>query len=441
MRNIRGLMISILIGMCLVGCTGIPDTQTIVLPKKDTENEQSDQNDDIFQEFQVNKIYTVDFDGKVQEPNMVFFQENEEHGIGYYENGLKGSKKIFTDYRYGFFEEKENPLNDSQKINILYGSDPSTNPISPDGNYVIYQNSENGYQVGPIQMINMETGEETTLLVGDEEGYSGEYVYMLNAFSRDGKTACYGYYPRNRKAVERYSDRLKLYCIDLESGEELGVIDYCNPELIPQIGNFENARLCIERFENKILVALINESSYYNREEAAIYRLEISELEQELWGENVGEYFLGFLIRRGSPLYLDAEHTWVYPCIQTKWKAEPNLEIAPYQFTDVTKEENTSEVDSGDYGSCIVNTENEVLKLLVLNEGKVIITAEQIPDSTDVDIYIYQWNGEDTIKRILYKNAGYVYSLQYDPQYHRILAMTDDEYNVMYQALILEFAN
>ncbi len=237
-----------------------------------------------------------------------------------------------------------------------------------------------------------------------------------------------------------YQDQLKLYCIDLKTGKELGVIQFDDQDWSSQVENLENARLYVERFEEQILVAIVNDNGYYSREEATIYEIDISELEEELWGENVGAYLTSFLIRKGSPLYLDAEHTWVYPCVQTEWKSEPRLEIAPYKFTKIA-EKNPDEAGTEESESQIINTENEVLELLVLDDGKVVITAEQIQDTTDVDLYIYQWNGEEMVRQILYKNAGYIYSLQYDPEYHRLMAVTDDEYRATYQALILEFAN
>ncbi len=155
-------------GCHLTGCSPVPDTISIVLPAENTKDELVSQGENISEGFQVNKIYMADFEGKVPESNMVFFQEQGEHGIWYYENGLRGSRKIFMDYRYGFFEETENPLNDSQKINIIYGASPGVNPISPDGKYVVYKNSESGYMIEPICRIDMETGEEITLMVGDE---------------------------------------------------------------------------------------------------------------------------------------------------------------------------------------------------------------------------------------------------------------------------------
>ena len=162
-----------LCALCLLlgGCGTAPQTKTILLPEEETET--ADPAYTKGQDYTVHKIYSREIkDGLPWLPEIYL---DGEHGFRYWSSGqqedgfsaeeqeLSGSEEQETgysgenmacletsvDYRYGFHEERELPLEpgDSGRLALLQKTvargqtegETGCDAVSPDGRYVVYK--------------------------------------------------------------------------------------------------------------------------------------------------------------------------------------------------------------------------------------------------------------------------------------------------------------
>jgi len=373
-------------------------------PEESTQGEEEEH-------YMVRRIYTKSYEGFSYNGYTAFLTGCGEHQVRLFQCEGSEAMEVAMDYRYGFYE-KEPFLGISDIVNIyglvLWSGDKESiglekNFLSPDGRYLIYLNRERSYVGGELCLIDLDTGETTVLLNGDEMGYSGEYFMVLTAWDRDSKLLCYGFYPRNSRIWNSQgAGRCILYYMDLESKKVINRLNYSYAGLAGTSDDLQDTRLYVDREGQKILTALVRDNSYQEGEGIDLFPQTIPDSgEMETEGVVMPSRVN---CENGAWIYLDAgagllHVTSSYEGILTFEEKEGNfLDMLPLE-KDVT-----------------------VTQLLALEGGEVFITSEYTDyiDGQDICLYIKNDDG-NVVRRLLYKNAGVVCRLQYDSVYHRLL--------------------
>ncbi len=361
MKRVVWIILSFLLALSMCGCQRIPEEKTIELPNAIEQNQTSLKEQSGMERYAVEKIYTTDYLEAFQGNGGSWFQEAREDRICYWKREQTELSLVSTDYRYGFYDEEELKIKETQ----------------------IY-----------------------------------EMENTMNLFSNDGETICYGYVPEN------VNEPLELYRMDGRSGRILGGQDFNNIEGFQGITNGKPLRLYIQRLTSQLLVAIIEKTQNPGIEEAHIF----------LWDEFV-VYKDSFFIKEGGTLYFNELDALLYGCF---YKGDSYNEYIFYA-TPLLNSEQKQFIG-------IPGLNSNIRVLTMTDEGDAAFTAEVDKYTGEADIYLYLKTNNGFSKKLLYKNAGDVYSIQYDSMFHRLLVDTcissdsiNEDERVWHKALVMEF--
>lgn len=393
----------------LGGCRHVPESKTILLPDEEMEQGvvlQGEEGD----RYTVRKIYTKEYATLWYEGYTAFLPGNESHEVRLAQTGDKGLEIRTMDYRYGFFDAEPclaaDIIESHLKLWSVGGQEEKnriTQFFSPDGKYLLYETGEESHTGSRLYLMNIETMETELLLDGDELKCPVEDFMILTAWTRDASLLCYGFYPRNSAVWNSYGGaQFIFYYLDLESGKIVNRMNYCYAGTAGKTDDLQNSQLYVDWDGERILTALKSEQSYQEG------------IRLDLFPQDVGEGLIteGVVLPSlincvGNDVYLDAENERIYVVSELREEGIWCFGIdGSFQF-NVPMEEL-----------------NMVKDFLVLDHGDAFVTAEYSDNQNRADICLYMNTENGYVRRILYRDAGYVIRLQYDSTNHRLLAET-----------------
>lgn len=418
---------TVIVFLCLLalsGCRRVPEPKTMILPVEEMEQGVALQGEE-GDRYAVRKIYSRDYVSLWYGGYTAFLPGTEEHKVRLTESSGEGAMMKTMDYRYGFYDKESFAVGewmDSLALTVSWewGSIDERRMekefVSPDGKYLLYMRSDLSRMGPELYLMDLEMQEERLLLSADEEGFSGDDYMILTAWSRDGSTLCYGFYPRRSNIWnESKKDRLLFYYLNLETGNVVNRLNYSYAGVAGKTDDLQGTQLYIDRNGEKILTVFASDSAYIDEEVCLDFFCQtIPEPGLETEGVVIPNTMR---CTKGGRFYPDAESGCVYispeggviDCVDASdgiYKKE-SLEIEAYRY---------------------------IRDFCVLDGGEAYVTAECNRDGTEEaggavdDICLYTATDFGMTRRVLYQNAGSVIRLQYDPVYRRILAETGNAY-------------
>ncbi len=398
--------------LLLGGCRRVPEPKTFLLPEaeKKTLSLRNGDNGD----YTVQKIYTREYESLLYPLGTAFLQDCGEYQMRVLEVDSGGITENTMDYRYGFYGEEKDVIPDVILENYVFLSltgDVADQRLaeeymSPDGRYMLYYRGDQSYTGGRLCLMDLESLKEQVLLDGDQEGYRMDEFQILAAWDRDASLLCYGFFPRNNDIYYAYQGQEKfiLHYMDMETGEEMNKLNYSYLSTEGIAWDFGEIRLYVDRNKENILTAFVMEDNSYENSRISLFSQKAAKTDAErtegiaipstMWCEGY------------ASAVLDAEHSHIYGFgggILEIYNSEGFLISTPEQEWGMT-----------------------VLRVLPLEE-EVFVTTEYGDDSNAQDICLYMQSEDDEwVRQVLYRNAGYVMQIQYDPVWNRILIETGE---------------
>ncbi|MCI8599604.1 MAG: hypothetical protein HFJ10_14380 [Lachnospiraceae bacterium] len=394
----------------LGGCKHVPESKTILLPEEDMEQGivlQGEEGD----RYTVRKIYTKEYETLWYEGYTAFLPGNESHEVRLAQTGDNGLEMLTMDYRYGFFDAEPCLVADIIESHLKTwsaGGQEDTNKsiqlFSPDGKYLLYETGEESFTGSRLYLMNTKTMETELLLDGDELKCPGDDFMILTAWVRDASLLCYGFYPRNSTVWNTYGgQQFVFYYRDMETGKIINRLNYSYAGTTGKAEDLQSSQLYVDWNGKKILTVLKTDQYY---EEG---------IRLDLFPQDVGEGLItegvvmpSLINCTGDKVFLDAENERVY--IVSRLNEEG---VLCFDITDAFLQYNVP-----------IEEINVVKDFLVLDKGEAFVTAEYSENQNRADICLYMNTENGYVRRVLYRDAGYVLRLQYDYTSHRLLAET-----------------
>ena len=455
-----------LCALCLLlgGCGTAPQTKTILLPEEETET--ADPAYTKGQDYTVHKIYSREIkDGLPWLPEIYLDGEHgfrywssgqQEDGLSAEEQALSGSEEqengysgenmacleTSVDYRYGFHEERELPLEpgDSGRLALLQKTvargqtegETGCDAVSPDGRYVVYIDDTQSDSWEQLYLLDTRTGDVMQLLDGRRMERPREEYRILAAWSPDSEVLCYGFCMRELTEEKVRFDGDVLHFRQLSSGEHTFIGAFSWKESM-ELGELADIQLYADWKDGRLRAALVYSftSDQQNTSED-LFRVQFifsNDLDGVNGSESVGwppsTEILTDTAYGKLPVYLDAEQDRVY----------------------IAQERRIYEYDgAGDYQEQIeLEPDTQIAGFLVLDDGNTVIAAERSSGKPDTDICLYQRSGDSFARRTLYMGCGYVYRMEYDADHNRLLidasnALEERDLSFYtWQGIVLEF--
>ncbi len=430
----RRILLTFALALICSGCGRTPESRLILLPEPEQEQDEGQAGEGCYT---VQKIYSREYERLFYSMNQVSLQENERHGIRYFKREGEVTQEVRLDYRYGFYETGKVIANKAVEELYLYGGNVTgqepENQFSPDGQWFFWKEREVGEAGEKLLLLNLQTGEQRLLLDGNGVGCPADEWQILAGWDTDSSLFCYGFCPRSRDIWDSRDtedpDSYRMDFLDLKTGEGL-------PPAYPSYGELgifrdpkeKRIRVYADREEERLLLALAQtepEEKPVSDSVACVFELRLS-------GGESQEMPCSFetLYEERAGICLDAEANLC--CIALKEEGERLL------FLD------TGTGDLKNFLHLPVNT--EVRRILLLDGAAAAVTAEFDMQTEENSLCLYQLDTGGG-RQVLYRGLGFVFRLQYDPVFRRLLADAGSEIYerqacelyLKGQALILEF--
>lgn len=427
----------------LIGCAPQIRTKTLLLPKRENTEENSDSRTDKM--YTVQKIYSREIKNGISWAPEIYL--DQEHRFRYWVPAGKEKDAVCletaVDYRYGFHEERELPL----EKEIPEGTEllqermkQGENVVSPDGRYAVLTEREVNSAGIRLYLLNLETGDSTLLLDGDKMDCLENDYRIVWCWSPDSEVLCYGFCPDilTEEGI-KYDTKAVLHFRQLLTGEQISV-RMLNWEEMMALGKIGDIWLHGDWKEGRLKAVLIytliseehsmDKFPYHVQWMDAEGRREKKEMKTGAEAEDIKWAVSEILTETAYgkiPAYLDAVRNRMY--------VGQSREITVYNGT----------------GAVIERVEllpqMQVLDLLATDNGNVIITAERKKNSAGsmTDICLYRREGKSFTRNVVYMGCGYVYCMEFDPIHRRLLvdASTGMEKSEIpfhtWQGIVLEF--
>ena len=414
-RNLLGLLLLCL--LALSGCRNYPQSQTQLLP---TSPENQTQGEASGKRYTLEKIYTQEFTSYFAYGCYASILDCGDNQVDLLIADQEEYQRRRVDYRYGFYEELPFFLSQNQQDTVeeetgerapdfdpflqmnLYlqegGAEVEESPwltdelVSPDGKNLLFVDTESSYTGAKLFLVSMETGEKQLLLDGDRDGFSGEVYQFVTAWSRDGKTLCYGYFPRSLEGTFWQDHKHIFYVMDVESGEIVSSVGFTRDDIYAVDG--ERIRdFCVERSGSQIMIAVVLYQS------TSLFLLDGDEAPEII---TLTDYWLE------SPIYLAPEEG----CCYFTGELDPTV-LCRFDVVNHTQEE-------------LLTGEYPIYQICSLDHGAAFVTAEMENQyGYTQNICLYRLENGAVQKETLYLNTPRVKRFQYDPENRRLLAETD----------------
>lgn len=432
-----------LIFTLLIGCAPHIRTKTILLPER--ENPEENLNSGSDELYTVQKIYSREINNGISWAPEIYL--DQEHRFRYWvpagEENDTVCLETAVDYRYGFHEERELPLEEeiSEGTELLQESmKQGEDAVSPDGRYAVLIEKKVKSSGNRLYLLNLETGDSTLLLDGDKMECPENEYRIVWCWSPDSKVLCYGFCPGvlTEESI-KYDTKAVLHFRQLLTGEQTSVRMLKWKELM-DLGKIGDIWLYGDWKEGRLKAVLIytlvseersmDEPPYHVQWMDADGRGERKEVKTGTAADDtkwaVSEILTDTAYGK-IPVYLDAVQNRVY--------VVQNGEITVYNGVGTVMER------------VELLPQMQVMDVLAADSGNVIITAERRQNHAGsmADICLYQRNGESFTRNVVYMGCGYVYCMEFDPTHRRLLvdASTGVEKSELpfhtWQGIVLEF--
>lgn len=413
-RRKRCICTLVLFLMLLGGCTPLPRMKTVLLPERENATEASANGTG--EAYAVHKIYSREIKNGISWIPEIY--PDQEHSFRYWSIKGEGETAVFMetalDYRYGFYEEREFPLEQETKevwklLRQTARREQGCDAVSPDGRYAVLADRTDSAAGAKLYLLNLENGDRVLLLDGGKMDCPEEEYRFVTGWSPDSRVLCYGFCPKELTEKGVAADtKAVLHFRQLQTGEQTSIrMLYWRDGMA--LGEIDHVWLYGDWKAGKARAALVYTlaSEQQNGPQTLfhvqwIYVDESEKKKPERMGwpslEIQTETACGSL-----PVYLDAEQDRIYLAQKGG--------ISVY-------------TGSGqDAGWLELPPETQVLQLQAVHEGNAVITIEMDENAAGKmeDICLYRRNGPGFTRSILYKGCGTVYSMRYETEHQRLV--------------------
>lgn len=427
-----------LIFTLLIGCAPHIRTKTILLPER--ENSEENLNSGSDELYTVQKIYSREINSGINWAPEIY--PAQDHRFRYWsaeeQEGMAVCVETTLDYRYGFHEERELPLEQETRETLKLLQETTEQQqgcdvVSPDGRYAVFVDRTHSDTGEKLYLLNLFTGDSMVLLDGDKMECPGNEYRIVTGWSPDSEILCYGFCPKLlTEEGARYDTKAVIHFRKLETGEQTsaGMLYW---EEGMELGEIKNVWLYGDWKGEKARAAFVYTlASEQEKGDEKLFYVQwiFMDMSEQKKVTRIGWPSMEVRLEEGRgnlPVYLDAEQDQAY----------------------IVQEEGIS-IYSG-YGTHVGSVDSppdtEILQLQAADGGNAFITIEtdQNTPGKPEDICLYRRNDSEFVRSILYKGCGYVHSMKYEPEYQRLLvsaqgAMEEKWFPFhTWQGIVLEF--